>query len=118
MPMKFCVNGRFVLITLALTIVSVLAVSCGERGDTPELTLAGKVTNGVTGVSDIAIDVTGTMEASGKTGGTGEFSFGGLVPGRYTVEPLDYGYTFEPAQYIVITEISELNVNFKATPVP
>lgn len=107
------------LIKLALSVLflSLLVVSCGELEDEIDMTISGNVTNTATSavLSDIRIDLTGTMDGNARTDSSGIYTFGGLVPGTYNVIPLDSDYTFNPVEITVYTETSVLDIDFTAT---
>jgi alpha-tubulin suppressor-like RCC1 family protein len=58
--------------------------------------LSGQVTHNSSGLSGVAISLTGSAAKSGKTDSKGNYKFTGLPNGDYTITPARNGYTFSP----------------------
>jgi Domain of unknown function (DUF1929)/Bacterial Ig domain/Glyoxal oxidase N-terminus/Kelch motif len=59
------------------------------------------------------VGLSGASTATTTADASGNYSFGGLVAGSYTVTPTKSGYTFTPAsQPITITNVNVASVNF------
>jgi len=103
---------------VVLMLMAAFTLSCGELDDVVDITISGTVIHNSTsaGLFDISIKLSGTMTGDARTDSQGNYSFGSLTPGRYTVEAISNDYDFEPEKYIVITDQSEPNVDFTGTP--
>jgi hypothetical protein len=95
-----------------LTICEVLAAG------TPTFNISGTVSPTASGTGT-------TLTLSGASGGTttadasGNFTFGGLGNGSYTVTPSKTGFTFSPtSQPVTVSGANVTAVNFTATPIP
>lgn len=82
------------------------------------------------GISGILTDLAGTrlanvqLTATGDSGtvtttsnASGQYSFTGLLPGRWTVQPARTGYIFRPASQVVDVDANLTEVSFVAVPI-
>jgi hypothetical protein len=76
--------------------------------------ISGTVTG--TGGSGITVSVSGAASASTTTDASGNYAFGGLINGVYTVTPTQPGYIFTP-QVVTYSGTPITGVNFTGTPV-
>lgn len=75
--------------------------------------ISGTVTLNGVGQSGVSMALTGTSTGTTTTDGSGNYSFGSLTNGNYTVTPSLTGYTFTPTNRVVtITGASVTGVNF------
>jgi len=81
---------------------------------TPTYTISGKVSGDV--ASGVTITLAGTSSGSALTDTGGNYSFGGLASGSYTLTALKTGYTFSPTTISVTVNNANLTgQNFTAT---
>jgi len=59
--------------------------------------ISGQVTSNGSGLSGVAVALSGASSATAITGASGNFAFTGLANGSYTVTPSKTGFTFNPA---------------------
>ena len=59
--------------------------------------ISGTVTNNGSGISGVTVSLSGTSSASTTTDVNGNYSFGSLAKGSYTITPSLTGYTFSPS---------------------
>jgi hypothetical protein len=68
------------------------------------------------GVSGVTLNLTGAATASTTSDSSGNYSFGGLLNGTYTVTPSKAGFTFSPTnQTVTINSVNMGGVSFTAT---
>jgi hypothetical protein len=75
--------------------------------------ISGRITYNSTGLSGVAVALTGASTANTTTDSSGNYSFTGLANGTYTVTPTLAGYTITPQQ--VSVNGSNVTTNFTAT---
>jgi hypothetical protein len=63
--------------------------------------ISGKVLKNGSGLSDIAINLTGDSSSSITTDSSGNYSFGSLINGSYTITPSDNNYIFSPISHTI-----------------
>jgi alpha-tubulin suppressor-like RCC1 family protein len=87
-------SGTF-LILLSMISLSLAFSGCGSSG---ELTwsITGTVSSGGTPLAGVTVSLSGPSSGVYTTDSNGNYSFGGLSPGTYTVTPSLAGYTFVP----------------------
>lgn len=74
--------------------------------------------SGNAGVVGATVTLSGDASASTTSDGSGNYSFGSLLNGSYTVTPTKTGYTFSPVSIsFSINNASVPGVNFVATPI-
>jgi hypothetical protein len=79
--------------------------------------ISGNVAENGTGISSIAVTLSGDSSATGTTDSNGDFSFNGLSSGAYTITPSKSGYGFDPEYISASVNNGDLtNENFVATP--
>ena len=82
-------------------------------------TISGTVTCAGTGVSGVAVNLTGAATKSTTTDSSGNYSFSGLGNGSYTVTPSKTDYTFTPVNHsVTVTGGNVSGKNFKAKTKP
>jgi hypothetical protein len=59
--------------------------------------ISGQVTSNGSGLSGVAVALSGASSATAITGASGNYAFTGLANGSYTVTPSKTGFTFNPA---------------------
>lgn len=100
-----------------LTIAEVLpaATSLGTT-----YTISGSITPAASGAgSTVALTQNGTTIASSTADAGGNYSFGGLANGTYTITPTKTVFTFSPvSQSVTISGANATLASFTATPVP
>jgi hypothetical protein len=97
-----------------LTICEVLAATVG----TPTWSLSGTLSPATAG-SGTTLALTGDATANTTADGSGNYSFGNLANGTYTVTPSKAGFTFSPpSQIVTISGANVISINFTATPNP
>lgn len=78
--------------------------------------ISGTITP-TTGGSGATVTLTGPAAATATTDSSGNYSFGSLANGTYTVTPGNSGYTFTPVnQSVTVSGANQAGVNFTATP--
>jgi RHS repeat-associated protein len=92
----------------------------GHFGPTwqPPYTISGQVTNqqGQT-MSDVTVTMSGGASGQATTGKSGQFSFGNLQTGDYTLTPSLSGYVFTPSSITYLgLQRNWTNANFTAMP--
>jgi hypothetical protein len=83
------------------------------------LTVGGWVTEGVAGLKNITLTLTGAglTNVTTVTASNGFYSFNFLVPGTYTVRPPLNGRGFTPTnQTVLLVSLNSATANFAATP--
>jgi hypothetical protein len=75
--------------------------------------ISGRITYNSTGLSGVAVALTGASTANTTTDSSGNYSFTGLANGTYTVTPTLAGYTITPQQ--VSVNGANVTTNFTAT---
>ena len=79
-------------------------------------TISGTITP-TAGGSGATITLSGSAAATTTTDSSGNYSFGSLANGTYTVTPSNTGYTFSPVnQSVSVSGANQTGVNFTATP--
>jgi len=92
----------------------------GLHGDIPgpsktNYTISGNVTLNDVGLTDVTISLAGSGAGVTTTDDLGNYSFGGLVNGDYTITPNKTGYTFTPSsRQVTIVGGNVTGVNFTA----
>ncbi len=72
--------------------------------------------SGNTAVGGATVDLSGDASASTTADGSGNYSFGGLANGSYTVTPSLAGYAFTPPLLnVIVQDVGVAGVNFTAT---
>ena len=78
-------------------------------------TISGNVTLNDLGFTDVTISLAGSGAGVTTTDYLGNYSFGGLVNGDYTITPSKTGYTFSPvSRQVTIAGGNVTGVNFTA----
>jgi plastocyanin len=78
--------------------------------------ISGTVTQGGTALPGVTMTLAGAGSATVTTDASGNYTFGGLVNGAYTVTPGKTGYTFTPTgSPLTISSANIPNSNFAAT---
>ncbi|HEX8235469.1 MAG TPA: M12 family metallopeptidase [Abditibacteriaceae bacterium] len=62
-----------------------------------------------TPVANVAVQLSGTTSASSTTDTNGQYSFSGLAPGTYTVQPGSTAYTFGPPGWSITVDDEDLS---------
>lgn len=79
-------------------------------------TISGTITP-TAGGSGATVTLSGPAAATTTTDSSGNYSFGSLVNGTYTVTPSNSGYSFSPVnQSVTVSSANQTGVNFTATP--
>src|SRR3984893_10122860 len=79
----------------------------------PTFSISGSVTGVV--LSGVAVALSGASTGSVTTDASGNYTFGGLSNGSYTVTPSKTGYTFAPAnQAVTVSNANVATINFTA----
>jgi len=79
--------------------------------------ISGQVTSNGSGLSGVAVALSGASSATAMTGSSGNYTFAGLDNGSYTVTPSRSGFAFNPANSPQIVGGADIaGVNFIATP--
>ena len=77
--------------------------------------ISGTITP-IAGGSGATVTLSGAAAATTTTDSSGNYSFGSLTNGTYTVTPTDTGYTFSPInQSVTVNGANQTGVNFTAT---
>ena len=76
--------------------------------------VSGTVTSGQSGLSGVTVNLTGAATKSTTTDSNGNYRFGGLSNGGYTVTPSKAGYTFTPNFYGFNVSGANVTKNFTA----
>jgi hypothetical protein len=80
--------------------------------------ISGQVTSNGSGLSGVAVALSGASSATAITGATGNYAFTGLANGSYTVTPSKAGFTFDPASSPqTVSGADKTDVDCIATPV-
>jgi inhibitor of cysteine peptidase len=80
--------------------------------------ISGQVTSNGSGLSGVAVALSGASSATAITGAGGNYAFTGLANGSYTITPSKAGFTFNPASSPqTVSGANTPGVNFIATPV-
>jgi hypothetical protein len=110
-------------VLLLLLIVTLLLPGCGGGGSAsnpagaaPADVVAGKVTLNGAGLGQVSLAIAGG--GSTTSDGSGNYSFGQLANGSYTITPSRAGYTFSPASQTVTVSGSGAVANFTASAIP
>jgi Bacterial Ig domain/Lysyl oxidase len=100
-----------------LTIAEVLPAA--TSGGTT-FTISGSITPAASGAgSTVALIQNGTAIASSTADAGGNYSFGGLANGSYTITPTKTNFTFSPvSQSVTVSGANATLASFTATPVP
>jgi parallel beta-helix repeat protein len=113
----------------ASALLAILCLSClanigcagfsnskGNSDPPLNLTISGTISPTASG-SGVTMTMTGAASATVTTDNSGNYSFGGLANGTYTLTPSKSGFTFNPAsQNITIITANATQVNFTASP--
>jgi hypothetical protein len=84
---------------------------------TPTLKISGQITNGVAGISGVAVSIAGWAALPATTDNSGAYSFTGLtIGGTYTITPMSSGYLFTPASAVFNGLSSDVTANFTGSP--
>ncbi len=76
----------------------------------------GTVTSGGSGLSDVAMILSGAGAATATTGANGNYIFSGLANGSYTITPNKTGFTFSPTSSSqTVSGGNIVNFNFATT---
>ncbi len=120
--MKGLRNGLIIMLSLA-SALAVLLPSCGSSGGsstgggTPPnttYTLSGTVTAGGNGLQGVTMTL--NTAATAITDSSGNYAFGNLADGSYTVTPSKTGYTFSPTSATVtVNNANATGKDFTAT---
>lgn len=103
----------FAVVALAIVILT----SCGETDN--RFSIRGQVTSGSSGLSGVTMKLTGAAANTVTTDTNGNYSFGGLGNGNYTITPSKTGFTFDPASSAQVISNADITaVNFTVTAVP
>jgi hypothetical protein len=95
-----------------LIIMLMTVIGCGHKDASSSI--SGDVTGNVT--ANVLINLTGDITSSTTTDAGGNFSFGSMENGYYTVTPYLDGYTFSPASNAVtVSGASVTGANFIST---
>src|SRR6185437_3770742 len=86
-----------------------LAINSGQY------TISGQITASGTGLSGVTVALSGASTATAITSSGGNYSFGSLAPGTYTVTPSRTGYTFTPPSRTFTNIGSSQTASFTAT---
>jgi hypothetical protein len=87
------------------------------RSIVPTFTLSGTISGA--GGNGATVNLTGSATASVTADTSGNYSFGGLVSGSYTVTPVHTGWAFTPAsRTVTINNANVGSTNFTSTGVP
>jgi hypothetical protein len=83
------------------------------------LTISGIVTSGGTPLAGVTVTLTGSSGtlSSPPTDGTGTYSFGGLLNGKYKVAASRTGYAFTPKSQALTVQGQNVTQNFTGTPI-
>jgi formylglycine-generating enzyme required for sulfatase activity len=79
----------------------------------PTYSISGTVSGGV--LSGVIINLTGATTASTTTDSSGNYSFGNIANGNYTMTASKTGYTFIPVRSITVNGANITGQNFAAT---
>lgn len=69
----------------------------GGGGVAANFAISGQVTSNGSGLSGVAVALSGASSATAITGTSGNYAFTGLANGSYTITPSKAGFTFNPA---------------------
>lgn len=99
----------------AVTVASANLTSLNFTASTaPTWTLSGNISPSAAGAGAV-INLTGAKTATATADASGNYSFGGLSNGTYSVTPSKSGYTFTPStKSVVINGANLASVNFTA----
>jgi hypothetical protein len=88
-------SSNLLRLLLAL-VVSAAAFACSDNptSEKPTYSISGTVSGDV--VADVTLSLSGAASATATTDATGNYSFGALENGSYTIKPSLEGYTFDP----------------------
>jgi sugar lactone lactonase YvrE len=96
---------------LGLSVLSMIA-ACGISIISTH-SISGTVTNNGSGISGVTVSLSGASSASTTTDVNGNYSFGSLAKGSYTITPSLTGYTFSPTSSAQTLNNADLGgVNF------
>ena len=83
----------------------------------PTFTLSGTVTSAGNSLSGVIMTLSGAGSATATINAVGNYLFGGLVNGSYTVTPAAPGFTFNPINSaLLISNANITGINFSAVP--
>ena len=79
--------------------------------------LSGQITQNGSGVDGVTVTLTGDISKNTMTQSGGQYAFGALPPGNYTVTPSLAGLSFNPSSVAVTIEVNDVdNIHFEAFP--
>ena len=109
-------DNRYVaFVSLATNLVSNATVS----GIIPQVYLRDTCNGSVASGTGVTITLSGTAAATAISDTSGNYSFGGLTNGVYTVTPGNAGYSFAPADQIVTVAGADVSgINFTGITIP
>jgi hypothetical protein len=109
------ITSHFLSIFRLIIVLSIviLFVGCGGSGGS-SFSISGIVSGAVS--SDVIMTLSGTSTGTDTTDASGNYTFGGLAHGSYTISPSLSGYIFNPvSEAIKIKGSNIISVNFTAT---
>ncbi len=80
----------------ALALALLLASGCGGLDDKKTYSVSGTVTSGGNPLPGVTVTISGAGSGTAVTDANGNYGFGGLDSGTYTLTPSLAGYTFSP----------------------
>ena len=81
----------------------------------PTYSISGKVTLSGSGLSDVAMTLSGSGSGTTTTDTSGNYTFSGLSNGTYTITPSKSGYAFTPSsKSVTISSSNKTGQNFTA----
>ena len=102
--------------TATVSGANVTGINFTATAQTGTFSISGTITP-TAGGSGATVILTGPAAGTTTTDTTGNYSFGGLANGTYTVTPSNAGYTFTPVnQNVTVNGATQTGANFTATP--
>lgn len=82
----------------------------------PEFTISGTITFAGNPLASVTVTASGALAATTQTDASGNYTFGNLPAGMYTVTPTKIGFTFTPAnRSVTLSSTNATGQNFTAT---
>ena len=109
------VGKRLLSLVTAIVVTGLWLTACGDQSD--KFNISGQVVSGGSALSGVTLMLSGSRSASATSDANGNYTFGDLDNGSYTITPGKAGFSFIPISIPQTINGASINaVNFTATP--